>query len=148
MSTTQHNATRDIPPTSASLRGLSSHLDGLDRTLQVAFAMLRRWLHPTSLGPSRCNLLSVVGGGAAAPAAGTGAAAATGATGAAAATGAGFTRSGAQAGCESYLATEGQSNRQQQYQTCSPAAVRELAVRLIQQQQQTGRRPDGGVTVS
>jgi hypothetical protein len=52
MSTTQHNATRDIPPTSASLRGLSSPLDGLDRTLQVAFAMLRRWLHPTSLGPS------------------------------------------------------------------------------------------------
>ena len=91
----------------------------------------------------------MVGGGAAAPAAGTGAAAATGATGAAAATGAEFTRSGAQAGCESYLATEGQSNRQQQYQNCSPAAVRELAVRLIQQQQQqTGRRPDGGVTVS
>ena len=142
MSTTQHNATRDIPPTSASLRGLSSPLDGLDRTLQVAFAMLRRRLHPTSLGP--VAICSVVGD----PAAGTGAAAATGATGAAAATGAGFTRSGAQAGCESYLATEGQSNRQQQYQTCSPAAVRELAVRLIQQQQQTGRRPDGGVTVS
>eukprot|EP01046_Picozoa_sp_COSAG06_P031436 COSAG06_NODE_3061_length_5906_cov_26.812468_11_plen_106_part_00 len=105
--------------------------------------MLRRRLHPTSLGP--VAICSVVGD----PAAGTGAAAATGATGAAAATGAEFTRSGAQAGCESYLATEGQSNRQQQqYQTCSPAAVRELAVRLIQQQQQTGRRPDGGVTVS
>ena len=56
MSTTQHNATRDIARTSASLTGLNSPLDGLAGTLQVAFAVLRprlihcRWVH-------RCLLL-------------------------------------------------------------------------------------------
>ena len=52
MSTTQHNATRDIALTGASLTGLSSPLDGLAGTLQAAFAVLRRWLHPSSLGRS------------------------------------------------------------------------------------------------
>ena len=52
MSTTQHNATRDIALTGASLTGLSSPLDGLAGTLQAAFAVLRRRLHPSSLGRS------------------------------------------------------------------------------------------------
>jgi hypothetical protein len=52
MSTTQHNTTRDIALTGASLTGLSSPLDGLAGTLQVAFAVLRRQPHPSSLGRS------------------------------------------------------------------------------------------------
>ena len=80
MSTTQHNATRDIALTGASLTGLSSPLDGLAGTLQAAFAVLRRWLHPSSLGPSLpiVAFCSAVGGVAAATATTTGAATATG----------------------------------------------------------------------
>ena len=92
MSTTQHNTTRDIALTGASLTGLSSPLDGLAGTLQVAFAVLRRQPHPSSLGRSLQSALRLEGGAAAA-AAGAAAAAAAFAAGAAAATGVESTRS-------------------------------------------------------